>query len=58
MSYPLPKLDMVAVPEFSGGAMENNGLIVYRENLMLYDDLHSSAKNKQVVSSNLYLSTF
>ncbi|XP_008447628.2 aminopeptidase M1-like [Cucumis melo] len=50
MSYPLPKLDMVAVPEFCGGAMENNGLIVYRENLMLYDDLHSSAKNKQVLA--------
>lgn len=50
MSYPLPKLDMVAVPEFGGGAMENNGLIVYRENLLLYDELHSSAENKQIVS--------
>lgn len=50
MSYPLPKLDMVAVPEFGGGAMENNGLIIYRENLMLCDALHSSAENKQIVS--------
>ncbi|XP_038896093.1 aminopeptidase M1-like isoform X2 [Benincasa hispida] len=49
MSYPLPKLDMVAVPEFCGGAMENNGLIIYRENLMLCDALHSSAENKQVL---------
>ncbi|KAG6581845.1 Aminopeptidase M1, partial [Cucurbita argyrosperma subsp. sororia] len=50
MSYPLPKLDMVAVPEFGGGAMENNGLIVYRENLLLYDELHSSAENKQILA--------
>lgn len=50
MSYPLPKLDMVAVPEFGGGAMENNGLIIYRENLMLCDALHSSAENKQILA--------
>ncbi|KAM4110853.1 hypothetical protein ACJW30_05G023000 [Castanea mollissima] len=47
--YPLPKLDMVAVPEFSGGAMENYGLITYRENILLYDDLLSSANMKQFV---------
>ncbi|GLT60799.1 hypothetical protein SLA2020_335490 [Shorea laevis] len=45
--YPLPKLDMVAVPEFSGGAMENYGLITYRENELLYDDLLSTAARKQ-----------
>lgn len=48
--YPLPKLDMVAVPEFSAGAMENYGLITYRENILLYDDLLSSANMKQIVS--------
>ncbi|XP_071903057.1 aminopeptidase M1-like isoform X1 [Coffea arabica] len=45
--YGLPKLDMVAVPEFSGGAMENYGLIIYRENELLHDDLHSSVANTQ-----------
>ncbi|CAI0419958.1 unnamed protein product [Linum tenue] len=47
MGYPLPKLDMVAVPEFSGGAMENNGLIIFRENELLQNDLMSSASRKQ-----------
>lgn len=41
---------MVAVPEFSGGAMENYGLITYRENELLFDPLHSTAARKQRVS--------
>ncbi|KAK8641887.1 hypothetical protein V6N13_011258 [Hibiscus sabdariffa] len=47
MPYPVPKLDMVAVPEFFGGAMENYGLIIYRENKMLHNDLRSTAAKKQ-----------
>ncbi|CAK9179919.1 unnamed protein product [Ilex paraguariensis] len=47
MSYTLPKLDMVAVPEFSGGAMENYDLITYREMELLRDDLHSTVANTQ-----------
>ncbi|XP_020219267.1 aminopeptidase M1 isoform X1 [Cajanus cajan] len=48
--YPLSKLDLVAVPEFSGGAMENYGLIVYRENELLYHDLYSTAAKKQRIT--------
>lgn len=48
--YPLPKLDLVAVPEFSAGAMENYGLIVYRESDLLYHELHSAPAKKQRIT--------
>nr|CAD1829862.1 unnamed protein product [Ananas comosus var. bracteatus] len=48
--YPLPKLDMVAIPDFVGGAMENYGLVTYQETALLYDDRLSSASNKQSVA--------
>lgn len=35
--FPLPKLDLIAVPDFAFGAMENWGAITFRENLLLYD---------------------
>jgi len=36
--YPFPKLDMLAVPDFSAGAMENAGAVTFREQLLLMDD--------------------
>ncbi len=38
IEYPYDKLDIVAVPDFSSGAMENAGLITYREPLLLFGD--------------------
>ncbi|XP_078539358.1 aminopeptidase N-like [Lissotriton helveticus] len=46
-TYPLPKSDQVALPDFGAGAMENWGLITYRETALLYDPLTSSIGNKE-----------
>ncbi|XBI80918.1 hypothetical protein VPH35_089937 [Triticum aestivum] len=48
--YPLPKLDMVAIPDFAAGAMENYGLVTYREVALLFDDKSSSASSKQNIA--------
>jgi puromycin-sensitive aminopeptidase len=37
MTYPERKLDQAAIPDFAQGAMENTGLITYREALLLLD---------------------
>lgn len=47
--YPLPKLDMVAIPEFAAGAMENWGLVTYREVDLLIDEAKASSTQKQRV---------
>ncbi|KAL3279074.1 hypothetical protein HHI36_016588 [Cryptolaemus montrouzieri] len=47
--YPLPKLDMVAIPDFASGAMENWGLVTYRETALLYTPETHSTDNKQRV---------
>ena len=47
--YPLPKMDMIAIPDFASGAMENYGLVTYRETALLFDEKHSAAANKQRV---------
>ncbi|XP_072421563.1 alanyl (membrane) aminopeptidase b, tandem duplicate 1 [Chiloscyllium punctatum] len=47
--YPLPKSDQIALPDFNAGAMENWGLITYRETALLYDRDLSSIGNKERV---------
>ncbi len=48
--YPLPKSDHVALPDFSAGAMENWGLITYREIALLVDPEDTSISVKQFVA--------
>lgn len=48
--YPLPVLDMIAIPDFSAGAMENWGAITYRETAILVDDKNSSTASRQYIA--------
>ncbi len=47
--FPLPKLDLIAIPGGFGGAMENWGGITYFESVLLFDPKISSASTKQDV---------
>lgn len=48
--YPLKKLDQVALPDFEAGAMENWGLVTYRESCML-------ATESSPISTKSYVAT-
>ncbi|KYN04893.1 Glutamyl aminopeptidase [Cyphomyrmex costatus] len=49
IDYPLPKLDMVGIPDFKSGAMENWGLVTYRETRLIYNDRNNSIYDKRAV---------
>ena len=49
--YPLPKSDHIALPDFSSGAMENWGLITYREIALLADPATTSISSKQYIAT-------
>ncbi|HET8884355.1 MAG TPA: M1 family metallopeptidase [Candidatus Saccharimonadales bacterium] len=49
--YPLPKSDHIALPDFSSGAMENWGLITYREVALLADPATTSISSKHYIAT-------
>ena len=49
IKYPMPKLDMIALPDFEAGAMENFGAITYRETDLLIDEKNASIDAKKNV---------
>jgi aminopeptidase N/puromycin-sensitive aminopeptidase len=50
ISYPLKKLDLIALPDFEAGAMENFGAITYRETALLIDPKTASIGAKKEVA--------
>jgi aminopeptidase N len=48
IGFPLPKCDMVGIPDFASGAMENWGLITYRETALFANDDSSAAARQRV----------
>lgn len=49
IDYPLSKVDLVAIPDFSAGAMENWGLITFRENSLYVDETSTRGEKIDVV---------
>ncbi|KAJ2804747.1 hypothetical protein H4R21_001525, partial [Coemansia helicoidea] len=50
IAYALPKLDQVAIGDFEAGAMENWGLVTYREVMLLVDEANTSSRARQLVA--------
>ncbi len=50
IAYPGDKVDLVALPDFAAGAMENLGCITFRESLLLVDPTTSTQNEREVVA--------
>ena len=50
-SYPLPQSYQLALPDFSAGAMENWGLVTYREAYMLLDPDNTTLNQKRLIAT-------
>ncbi|XP_012221595.1 endoplasmic reticulum aminopeptidase 1-like isoform X2 [Linepithema humile] len=48
--YPLPKQDLIAIPDFAPAAMENWGLIAFREIYLMYDPIETSTEIQEYVA--------
>lgn len=52
--YPYGKLDIIAVPDFAYGAMENAGAIIYRESALLISDRTSLDRRRGVLTTHAH----
>lgn len=50
IGYPYAKLDIIAVPDFQAGAMENVGAVTFREYLVLLDESSPSDQQRSFAS--------
>jgi len=50
IAYPAEKVDLVALPDFAAGAMENLGCITFRESLLLVDPSTSTQAERELVA--------
>ncbi|HLV85748.1 MAG TPA: M1 family aminopeptidase [Candidatus Sulfotelmatobacter sp.] len=53
IKYPYGKLDLVGIPDFSAGAMENTGCITFRESSLLVDENRGSIGNKKGIATTI-----
>src|ERR1039458_2123250 len=51
IKYPYGKLDLIGLPDFSAGAMENTGCITFREVILLIDEKQGSVDLKKTIAS-------
>ena len=49
MKHPFEKVDLIAVPEYWAGAMENPGLITYRDTVLLLDPKTATPSQRQAL---------
>ncbi|GAC1657251.1 MAG: M1 family metallopeptidase [Acidobacteriaceae bacterium] len=53
IKYPLAKLDLVAIPDFEAGAMENFGCLTFRETELLVDEKNGAIAARKAVASTV-----
>lgn len=50
IAYPDQKIDLIAIPDFAAGAMENTGCITFRENMLLVDPASSTLAEQMLIA--------